>query len=277
MVSETWQALHDELARWRDAGRTVDFWWRDDDATHWTPALERLVDLAQAMDVPIALAVVPATADRALFSRLHERHEDVVVLQHGVDHRNRGGDAVDGAHGAHGAHGANAAESTKRTEFAPTEPGNDALVRIAAGRARLATLAGARMLAVLAPPWNRLPPTLAARLPEAGMHGLSTFGARPSAGRAPGITQVNTHVDLVAWRDGRGFVGTQAALNQALRHLVARRTGRADPGEPTGWLSHHLQHDEAAWGFIAELLEATRQNPAVRWHSARALFAPPAG
>ena len=28
----SWQALSDEAARWRDAGRTADLWWRDDDA-----------------------------------------------------------------------------------------------------------------------------------------------------------------------------------------------------------------------------------------------------
>ena len=26
-----WQALEDELARWRDAGRCAEMWWRDDD------------------------------------------------------------------------------------------------------------------------------------------------------------------------------------------------------------------------------------------------------
>lgn len=254
MVSRAWQVLDDELARWRDAGRSVDFWWRDDDATQWTPALERLVDLAGEMDVPIALAVVPATADPALFDRLGERHADACVLQHGVDHQNRGGDGG------------------KRTEFAATEADADALARIAAGRARLAALAGARALGVFAPPWNRLPATLAARLPETGLHGMSSFGPRAAARPAPGLRQVNTHVDLIDWRGARGFVGVAAALDQAVRHLAARREGGADAGEPTGWLTHHLQHDAAAWRFLEALLERTRSNPQLRWIDAQALF-----
>jgi len=252
VVSDAWALLREELARWRDAGRRATFWWRDDDAGRWTAALGRLVDLARRSDVPLALAVVPAAADAALFARLGD---GVCVLQHGVDHRNR------------------AAAGEKRTEFPPEEPGDAAAVRIAAGRARLAPLAGERWVGAFAPPWNRLPATLAARLPGAGLHGLSAFGPRACARPAPGLVQVNAHVDIVAWRGARGFVGDQAALAQAVEHLAARRAGRADPDEPTGWLSHHLQHDAAAWDFLAQLLSSTREDPAVAWLDPRALFA----
>ena len=34
--------LVDELDRWAGAGRTLDLWWRDDDAARLTPALHRL-------------------------------------------------------------------------------------------------------------------------------------------------------------------------------------------------------------------------------------------
>jgi len=85
--------------------------------------------------------------------------------------------------------------------------------------------------------------------------------------------QVNTHVDLVAWRGERDFVGTQAALEQAVGHLAARRLGRADPEEPTGWLTHHLQHDAATWRFLEQLFERSCAASAVHWSSARTLFA----
>lgn len=253
MVSEDWALLGDELARWRDAGREVEFWWRDDDAVQWTPALAQLVGLARRCDVPLALAVVPSSAESALFAQLAE---DVCVLQHGVDHRNRG------------------APGAKRAEFVPQERPEDAVARIAAGCVRLASLAGPRWTAAFAPPWNRMPEALAARLPAAGLRGLSLFGPRQRARPSPGLAQVNTHVDLVAWRGDRGFVGVQAALAQAVRHLAARRTGSADRDEPTGWLTHHLQHDAAAWRFLEQLFESTREAPAVRWLSARTLFAP---
>ena len=60
----SWSALDEELARWRDTERAADFWWRDDDATALTPALERLLALSRRSDVPLALAVIPLAAAR---------------------------------------------------------------------------------------------------------------------------------------------------------------------------------------------------------------------
>src|SRR5260370_330913 len=54
-----WQSLMDELDRW-PAG-TATFWWRDDDATAASPALDRLPALS---DQPLALAGIPARGPR---------------------------------------------------------------------------------------------------------------------------------------------------------------------------------------------------------------------
>ena len=35
-----WPQLDDELARWREAGRTAELWWRDDDAVDTGPELD---------------------------------------------------------------------------------------------------------------------------------------------------------------------------------------------------------------------------------------------
>ena len=40
-MTSPWQSFADELARWRDAGRVADFWWRDYDATRPAAALTR--------------------------------------------------------------------------------------------------------------------------------------------------------------------------------------------------------------------------------------------
>lgn len=250
-MSGAWWDFDAEIARWRDSGRTVEFWWRDDDAARPAPALARLLDLAAATGVPLALAVVPAASVSDLFA---EMGAGVSVIQHGVDHRNR------------------AAAGEKKTEFPESEPADAALARLAAGRARLESLAGARSIAVLAPPWNRLPVTLVPRLAAAGLRGLSTYGARAAAAPAPGILQINTHVDIIAWRSGRGFLGEEDALGLAVRHLAARRAGAVESVEPTGWLTHHACHDEAAWSFLARLFDATRRAPGVIWRRADDLF-----
>jgi hypothetical protein len=250
-VNAAWRSLADELQRWRDGGRIAEFWWRDDDAARPAPALERLCALSARTAVPLALAVVPVGADRALLSGLGSA---VTLIQHGTDHRNRAG------------------AREKKTEFPASEPPQAAAARLSAARVELAAWAGACFAPVLAPPWNRLPDALVPALAAAGFQGLSRYGARASAAAAPGVVQVNTHVDVIAWQAGRGFVGEEAALGAAVRHLAAKREGRADAAEPTGWLSHHAVHDEAAWRFLERLFETARAGPAVRWRGAHELF-----
>ena len=243
-MSGAWESLADELSRWRDAGRVADFWWRDDDATSPNAALTRLTSLAVQARVPLGLAVIPDGAEAALFEGMGAGIE---VLQHGGDHRNR------------------AAEGEKAAEYPAAERRASALQRLATGRARLQALAGERFLPVLVPPWNRFPATLVGDLAGLGFRGYSTFAPRESATPAAGLRQVNTHVDLIAWRRGRGFVGEERALAEAVEHLAARRMGTVDAAEPTGWLTHHAVHDEALWSFLAQLFETTRDRPDVRW------------
>jgi hypothetical protein len=107
-------------------------------------------------------------------------------------------------------------------------------------------------------------------LGESGLRGFSAYGPRPTA-RPIGIFHVNTHVDIIDWRGTRGFCGEEIALNAAVSHLAARRTGTADADEPTGWLTHHAVHDVAAWDFLERLFERTRRMSA-RWAAAESLF-----
>lgn len=256
-MSAHWRAFDDELARWREDGRTVDFWWRDDDACRADPALARLLLLAQGAGVPLGLAVIPLGAGAGLFAGLPE---GVAVLQHGCDHRNR------------------ASGGGKKCEFPDTEARDDFLARLAAARRALMAATEGRALPVLVPPWNRLGDARLACLPQAGFGGLSRFGARQVPDPGASLAEVNTHVDVIDWRGSRGFAGEAAVLGQAIRHLAARRQGRdasgrpVDPGEPTGWLSHHLVHDEATWAFLDALFERTQRHPAVRWRHPAELF-----
>jgi hypothetical protein len=98
---------------------------------------------------------------------------------------------------------------------------------------------------------------------------MSGYGVRTST--APGIVQVNTHVDIIDWRGTRAFVGEEAALRMAVKHLASRRTGTADAAEPTGWLTHHAVHDKAAWEFLERLFERTKLRGA-RWIDPVELF-----
>ena len=229
----------------------AEFWWRDDDAGAPSAALQELMMLSKRTQVPVALAVVPFAARPELFAGLEAR-----VLMHGTDHANR------------------AAPGEKKTEFAAAEPPEEASERLSQARLRLAELAGPRFVPVLAPPWNRFKRALIERLPAIGLRGLSRYGARAAAQPAPGVTEVNTHVDVIDWRGTRGFIGEEAALRAALAHLAARRTGRADAVEATGLLTHHALHDAETWAFLERLFEGTRRHGAA-WRDALALFPSP--
>jgi hypothetical protein len=247
----SWRALEEELARWRGAGRTVEFWWRDDDASRPCQALGRLLALSERAAVPLALAVVPLGASPDIFAGLRAR-----VLMHGTDHRNRAG------------------AGEKKTEFAAAEPDDAAIERLRRAGEHLAALAGAGWLPVLVPPWNRFRRAMVAQLPQAGLHGLSVYGPRGAARAAASVIEVNTHVDVIDWRGSRRFAGDDALLGAAAKHLAARREGAVDASEPTGWLTHHAVHDSAAWEFLERLFERTRRL-GVRWSDPKALFSSP--
>ncbi len=234
MAADPWQALADELDLWPEP---AEFWWRDDDAAAWSPALERLVE---ALDgVPFALAVIPAEAAADLPG---------AILQHGWRHGNHAGPAE------------------KKAEFGPHRPQETMLAELEAGRERLEALYGGRFLAVLAPPWNRIDPALATRLPAAGWRGLSVFRPR----RSP--FETNAHVDPVAWRTHRGFRGEAEALGDIAAHLRARRTGTVDRSEPTGILSHHLVADEAGFAFFREFARFVAAHPRADWRDPATLW-----
>ncbi|MFI4999415.1 MAG: polysaccharide deacetylase family protein [Reyranellales bacterium] len=246
-----WQAFHEEVARWRDLGRYVELWWRDDDAVDVTGALDRLLALHNATAVPLALAVVPARATAALAGRL-AGEPGVDVLQHGYGHVNH------------------ATASEKKCELGPHRPAMMVLGELGAGWLAMERLFGAHAIAVLVPPWNRIAPALVPALPEIGFMGLSTFGERGRAEPVRGLRQINTHVDLIDWKGGRGFVGEEAAL-AALVHALGR--SRAGSGEPVGLLSHHLAMDEGAWGFLVSFWGSAKRMPGVKLGSARGIFA----
>jgi len=240
-----WADLTRELDAWAAAGRTATVWWRDDDAVEPTPAFERLLGLAARHAVPLALAVIPARASGALAARIAAAGTALTPLQHGFAHRNH----------------APAAE--KKIELGGHRPLAVVCEELARGRARLAGLFDAGAGAVLVPPWNRIDAGLIAHLPALGFTALSTYGPRDAAG-ADGLARVNCHLDLMRWEAPRGFAGEAAALGLLLDHLRRRRAGTADAAEPSGILSHHAAHDDAAWAFLDRLLAALGAHPAVR-------------
>lgn len=246
-----WAALRSELDAWSEAGLTATLWWRDDDAVAATAALDRLI--ATAAGLPLGLAVIPAGAQEPLARRI-EGVASIAVLQHGYSHAN------------------NATAQQKKCEFPAGRDAARGLDELRRGWERLAQLFGGRARPLLVPPWNRIDPMLATRLPEIGIAALSTYGRRRDSTGPRNLLMVNTHVDIIDWHGGGGFLGREGCLSPMVGHLRDRRAGHTDPQETTGLLTHHLVHDEAGWDFLAELVRHTAGHPAVRWLDARELL-----
>jgi hypothetical protein len=83
---------------------------------------------------------------------------------------------------------------------------------------------------------------------------LSCYGQMRSAAEP---NRLDTHLDLMRWKSAARFRGAARFLLRARRLLVERRTmGAWD--QPLGLLTHHLDHDEAAWRFLEAFLPIAR-------------------
>lgn len=220
------------LDRRAKAGQPARLWLRDDDAVAPSAALDQL--LAMKEGVPLTLAVIPAFSGQALADRLADA-PGVTVALHGWSHENHAG------------------VGEKKQELGPHRPVDQVLADLARGQAHLRALHGPRYAPVLVPPWNRIAPEVVARLPGIGFRALSVFGPPKPAP----LPVVNTHIDPIDWH------GTRSA--RALPELLDELAEAVDAGGPVGILTHHLVHDAAIWGFLAQVIDVTRAHPGCRW------------
>lgn len=247
-----WDDLTRELDAWLAEGLTATFWWRDDDAIEVTDALERMLKISENTGTPIAMAVIPARAGNDLRDRLI-RHKRVDVLQHGLAHANH------------------EAEGGKKSEFGASRDIKLVEAELRQGRDILSGWTS--FLPVFVPPWNRMDSRILDVLPRLGIRGVSSFKARQARCPVPGLLGVNTHVDIIKSSDGgRYFIGVGPAIQAIIDHLSSRRLGNVDRDEPSGILTHHLDHSGESWTFLERLLRLVGNHPAGRWLSAREIF-----
>ncbi|WP_164516350.1 polysaccharide deacetylase family protein [Minwuia thermotolerans] len=246
-------ALRAELDRWHEAGREATLWWRDDDAEAPDAPVLRMLELSARHGAGCFIAAVPARAVDALGPAIVDC-PTAVPFQHGWAHEDHSPAAVKG-----------------KWELGLHRPKAAILDELRRGRARMAELFGARDRPMLGPPWNRIAPELCADLPALGFEVLSTFAPRPCATPAPGLRQVNGHVDIISWKRGRSFIGAEKTANRLADHLAQRRRGEVED-EPTGLLTHVWINDEPAWEAIDAVLGLVAAHPAARWLDDRSFF-----
>lgn len=232
-MTSDWQSLETELRQWRAARLELPIWWRDDDAVAVTPALDRLTALAQEVQVPCHLAVIPKHATVELVTHCSATPL-IVPMVHGYAHLNH------------------APAGKKKAEFGHER--TDLATDAERGLQEMRSLFRHDFLQCFVPPWNRIASALVPELPNIGYDLLSTFTPRTTRLATPGLVQINTHVDPINWRGGGGLMDVQRLLAQSIAQLQDRRQGRTDCTEPLGLLTHHLVQDEAVWRFVERYL-----------------------
>jgi hypothetical protein len=230
-----WSPVDRALDRARDCGCPIWFWWRDDDAVADTPQLDRLLALSGRVHAGVALAVIPHDLDPSLGERL-QNEDAAFALVHGWSHASH------------------ASTGEKKAEFGAHRPlavmAEEAKQALQAMRGKL----GRKLLPAFVPPWNRIAPELARRLPDLGFQALSTFNDRKAAYPVEGLLQVNTHVDPIDWHGTRSLADQALIISNLAAAIERRIMGEADRDEPIGLLTHHLVHDDVIWSFCEALM-----------------------
>lgn len=221
-----------ELARWKAAGHVPAFWWRDDDARRPTPALDRLLALSVRFAAPVTIAAVP-DGDIAALAKACRTIPDAELAIHGFRHENRAppgrpfGEVYD---------------LDRLADVMSDLSGAMEVFRRAGVAPRL-----------FVPPWNNAHPTLKRALVLQGL-GLSCYGEPRSAAEP---NRLDAHLDVMRWKPAARFRGAVRFLLRA-RRLLAERRAQGAWDQPLGLLTHHLDHDEAAWRFLEAFLSIAK-------------------
>ena len=242
--------LNEELDQWSDAGLEAAVWWRDDDAGADGPQLNRLLEIATVAGAIVHLAAIPERMTQTGKTRILAA-DGARVIQHGFSH-------FDHAPPGEGS-----------WELGSHRPILVTLGELAEGKARLERAFGDRFIPVVTPPWGRIAPEVAERLPDIGVHCVSLTTARAAKYRAPNLLEISICCDPINWRGGAHLATLEKPMRHFVEHLRHRRqcllSGKGDGDEPSGLLSHHLDHDAEIWAFVETLVSALSAHPAVRW------------
>lgn len=221
-----------ELARWKAAGQTPAFWWRDDDARRPSLALDRLLALSMRFDAPITIAAVP-DGDIVALAEACAAVPGVELAIHGFRHENR-------------------APAGRPSGEVNDQDGLAEVMSDLGAAMEVFRRAGVTPR-LFVPPWNNAHPTLKQALRLQGLT-LSCYGEMRRADE-PG--RLDAHLDVMRWKPRARFRGAVRFLLRLRRLLAERRTSGAWD-QPLGLLTHHLDHDEPAWRFLEAFLPVAR-------------------
>jgi hypothetical protein len=235
--------LKEEFRKWTRLHRKPLFWWRDDDLRSPTLALDRLLNARRGL--PIVLAIIP-DSDLLSLSRRLGSEVNVSVSLHGTDHHNR------------------AVAGDPPCEYLPDATSDD-IAEVIGTRLKAMRTVGLTP-AFFTPPWNRIDERLSHALSSLRCPAIS---ASHASSKTPQFLRIDSHIDVLRWDHPPKFKGHARVVRSLTRALRDRRK-RCAFDEPIGFLTHHLDHDEATWLFISWFLDNTHDE--IRWFNPGEMF-----
>ncbi|MFN7949661.1 MAG: polysaccharide deacetylase family protein [Blastocatellia bacterium] len=226
----------------------VDLFFRDDDVAEDEPALNRLLDVFIQRRTPVNLAVIPGRLTEAATAMLRQRlrtHAHLIEInQHGWMHLNH-------------------ETAGRKCEFGPTRTFAEQFADIESGRRKLTEAFGADFSAVFVPPWNRCTEATLRAIDELEFQALSQLkGAQPVTGY--GFTEISVTLDLHRWKGG--------VTMKDPAELDSELSAQVSAGETTGVMLHHQVMDDAAFAWLARLLDELSLHSCLRIHTFQSLL-----
>ena len=228
-----YQRLESEINRLETENKRVEIWWRDDDLESPSHSLENMISVSDDINLAPLLAVIPARASNQLVKLLNQCNLNIAM---------------------HGLHHYDYEPSTrKKAEFGSFRPIEVQWRDLKTGTRQLEQLFGDLFLKCFVPPWNRINNKLTKSLPSFGISSLSTFASSSKATPVPGLLQINTHVDVIDWKEKKRFIGAELLADKIAAELQNRRTKTIGAAEPIGLLTHHLIMSTDDWKEFQEV------------------------
>lgn len=228
--------------------RTVNLFFRDDDVAEDEGSLRALLGLFLHHEMPINLAIIPASLTAAAtvwLRRCHDRRPDLLALnQHGWQHVNH--------------------EPTgRKCEFGGARNYQQQYADIRRGKEVLEQTLGAAFAPVFTPPWNRCTTDTYRALAELGFHALSALRvAQPVVGYS--FRELSVTLDLYRWRGGAAMKAPGEFVSELIDQLRA--------GDTIGIMLHHKVMDATAWAWLAALLAHLRRCDFIKFHTFQSLL-----
>ncbi len=209
----------------------VELFFRADDAGVPGKGFERLVSLFAKTGMPLDLAVVPAWLTELRWRVLLKMGAAAGNLlcwhQHGWRHVNH-------------------EPAGKKQEFGSSRSKEAILKDLLKGRDRLVRMMEEMFCPVFTPPWNRCGKETMEMLSATGYRAVSrSFGNRPKAPK--GILEIPVGVDLHTLKEKTPSHAWHRLFSDLDRTVAAGRCGI---------MIHHRVMNDAAFGFLEELLAA---------------------